>query len=932
MLSTDSAEYGVSGVCTFGRTLLVIDDTALLVGVPDARGGAGTVLVYDITHPLNPQKLCEWGGSKYQWRYGQSLARGGPLRSGLVLIAVGSLGSPSVVVRQLAVDATRGKPECIGHAAIDGIIIPKTDANLIPMVCAMMVVRGRSLASAFSASTAPTAEPETIFHLSLLQSVHLSSMPTWVSLNGSARNGTLKTGDRVLVSMTAYNKVQDGLPQGQQSSQQLVLDLSPPFGGTVRVRSRSAMMAYRCFELLCRYRVCAGRSPLECDLADLEDVESNVAEATLALATRVTHGERVCFSVEAINAAGLASARVSSNCVQVDETPPEVHFVGVGESPGSHVIELTSPTIFIANAIVFEDLSNTMGIEWCVGTSNDAGSQFNDVFNVTSVELNLACDLIPPRRAGPDPLDIFPNSTDTKLSGFSVSAHMSLRAENVVKSGVAVYVGARADNTVGLWSPFHWSEASFYSSVVVAAVNPGSAVVAELSLPEFDILVEESNNDNRIVDIGVTSQRKLSSVVVNKEPANDKPVSINPSNINVAPTVVTYRICEGFDDELRREFTQCDSGTPDDPDADERRLNCILSPKPACTLGNDAPHCLCLDACDSYNDKVCDDGGVGSTFNTCPLGSDCSDCGPRDLDKLPGRMLQEEHLVPLHSEDPDELAVPRNTWRLITMSHLSERIQLIEGSTKTVVPVQEVSESMGHFHRGLDQTSSLLHDTDVSFELTLDPPTSTTTFSTTFDAETMLSLDDPLRNAPELAKRLVPMLMAQESLISSMLVRAHHQCASPVEFSSMVDQTYSTNICSPAVRFVLKMQLAPLAIATWAESSSAAMPNDNVKHSYDVFALAPIVLPLVLRLLDGSQSSDYEGGYITGYLWSASGGLPLKNVTASEAAVQMESSVQPGSYDIILTVTDDYGAQNNTRLKFMVHECPPEHWSLDAFT
>lgn len=434
MLSTDSAEYGVSGVCTFGRTLLVIDDTALLVGVPDARGGAGTVLVYDITHPLNPQKLCEWGGSKYQWRYGQSLARGGPLRSGLVLIAVGSLGSPSVVVRQLAVDATRGKPECIGHAAIDGIIIPKVHyppplapspfptpppalpppsippqpslppdvppspylppahpsppsfppppsrppgicedrcefdsdgvcddggAGSITGVCVFgfdctdcgtrdnfppepPAISPRAPPLPPGPSSPPpspnTPRPPTLPGQTPLlpppllppsprapytatvalntvsERVHFAhghailvttatgalsftafcdrdsvralsefSSPLPVSCRqcppgyhstggvshectlcdnllcategqtvfstdfvGSARNGTLKTGDRVLVSMTAYNKVQDGLPQGQQSSQQLVLDLSPPFGGTVRVRSRSAMMAYRC--------------------------------------------------------------------------------------------------------------------------------------------------------------------------------------------------------------------------------------------------------------------------------------------------------------------------------------------------------------------------------------------------------------------------------------------------------------------------------------------------------------------------------------------------------------------------------------------------------------------------------------------------------------------------------------------------------------
>ena len=38
---------------------------------------------------------------------------------------------------------------------------------------------------------------------------------------------------------------------------------------------------------------------------------------------------------------------------------------------------------------------------------------------------------------------------------------------------------------------------------------------------------------------------------------------------------------------------------------------------------------VCTDTCPSSNDGECDDGGPGSLYDICELGSDCSDCGVR---------------------------------------------------------------------------------------------------------------------------------------------------------------------------------------------------------------------------------------------------------------------------------------------------------------
>ena len=38
---------------------------------------------------------------------------------------------------------------------------------------------------------------------------------------------------------------------------------------------------------------------------------------------------------------------------------------------------------------------------------------------------------------------------------------------------------------------------------------------------------------------------------------------------------------------------------------------------------------FCTDSCGYANDGECDDGGLGASTRLCPLGSDCTDCGPR---------------------------------------------------------------------------------------------------------------------------------------------------------------------------------------------------------------------------------------------------------------------------------------------------------------
>ena len=54
-----------------------------------------------------------------------------------------------------------------------------------------------------------------------------------------------------------------------------------------------------------------------------------------------------------------------------------------------------------------------------------------------------------------------------------------------------------------------------------------------------------------------------------------------------------------------------------------------------CDLGSDCNDCgarggaLCTNTCSTSNDSECDDGGPGSLYSICSLGTDCNDCGPR---------------------------------------------------------------------------------------------------------------------------------------------------------------------------------------------------------------------------------------------------------------------------------------------------------------
>jgi hypothetical protein len=98
------------GWCGFGRVTLLVADV-LLVGAPDADGGAGLVSVWDVSKAAAPVWLCHWTAPGALRGFGASLAARPRDEDDLQLIAVGSAEDSTVVVEQV-VYASPGVPTC----------------------------------------------------------------------------------------------------------------------------------------------------------------------------------------------------------------------------------------------------------------------------------------------------------------------------------------------------------------------------------------------------------------------------------------------------------------------------------------------------------------------------------------------------------------------------------------------------------------------------------------------------------------------------------------------------------------------------------------------------------------------------------------------------------------------------------------------------
>jgi hypothetical protein len=69
-------------------------------------------------------------------------------------------------------------------------------------------------------------------------------------------------------------------------------------------------------------------------------------------------------------------------------------------------------------------------------------------------------------------------------------------------------------------------------------------------------------------------------------------------------------------------YSICDLGT-DCNDCGARQLGAVQQ------QAAPRPNTICVDTCGAANDGECDDGGPNSFYDVCRYGTDCGDCGPR---------------------------------------------------------------------------------------------------------------------------------------------------------------------------------------------------------------------------------------------------------------------------------------------------------------
>ena len=201
----------------------------------------------------------------------------------------------------------------------------------------------------------------------------------------------LASGDQVRVAVSGYTSVTGSAVQAtvgvdEQPFEYYLIDTSPPTAGVVFdalpcanafacmadsstgegdvkyvPASRALAAWWNQFEDLesglATYAVCAGRVPLSCDLYPGEEVSGEQTSIQLRLGARLAHNETACISVSAVNRFGAASETHSSDCVVVDDTPPQTLHVGVGLTAGTHQGGQMSAEIIFGTLTAREDLS-----------------------------------------------------------------------------------------------------------------------------------------------------------------------------------------------------------------------------------------------------------------------------------------------------------------------------------------------------------------------------------------------------------------------------------------------------------------------------------------------------------------------------------------------------------------------------------------------
>jgi hypothetical protein len=147
-----------------------------------------------------------------------------------------------------------------------------------------------------------------------------------------------------------------------------------------------------------------------------------------------------------------------------------------------------------------------------------------------------------------------------------------------------------------------------WASLAIARLQPAQAGGSVEAHPLTDCL----KNNNAVWDLALTSCVLLQSLQRRLNAAQELRGEDKTDAINYVVAIllgVVPRVLTGLDGAVADIANQ-------------------LWSDPACRDTEDRPGCT--DTCPYAYDGVCDDGGPGSQYAVCELGTDCTDCGPRE--------------------------------------------------------------------------------------------------------------------------------------------------------------------------------------------------------------------------------------------------------------------------------------------------------------
>ena len=469
--------------CGFGRVLLFTEQL-LLVGMPDAFGGAGAVALYDTLEPSAPVLRCQWRAPAGATHFGSTLSLRAPARSkSLLLLAVGRDEGASVL--QVHRDDA-GAPVCAeALVEVDGGPLAQLRASDEPAPLLLspsaLIVGGATPLGASEAGrgllvttlcerdgvrTSSDAFMPLPFictpcaaHHSSHGGVDHACLPCGetqcVPAHQTTFNATVDasallwdSGDYLVAVVSAFTFAARGEADSIQRAAEVIVDLTPPGSalrtvvldatsdaytpGECRFTNTTATDRYSADALrganttagnpvprdleaelagqgsmqekrqqvceanridrgadadvmrvtnrinawwdvftddetaVVEYWSCVGSAPAACDVSPMRRMPPGVFESSILLNRTSNHGERFCTSVVAVNAVGLASERVSSDCILVDDTPPVMLFAGAGLEDSVHIETSLMTSSFVGNAIAVDNESDVAYFDWCL--------------------------------------------------------------------------------------------------------------------------------------------------------------------------------------------------------------------------------------------------------------------------------------------------------------------------------------------------------------------------------------------------------------------------------------------------------------------------------------------------------------------------------------------------------------------------------------